>query len=72
MAYMEENLTDESLTVAATFFVRYPEAGNEMWLVRTYDDESSGMRGSRIVFAGNSSDEKVVYPKAFWAIKSVV
>jgi len=72
IAYVDENLSDESLTAAATFYVRYPEAGNEMWFVRTYDDESSGMRGSRIVFAGNSSDEKVVCPKAFWAIKSVV
>jgi len=72
MAYVEENLTEESLTAAATFFVRYPEAGGEMWLVRTYDDESSGMRGSRIIFSGNSSDEKIVCPEAFWGIKGIV
>jgi len=72
MAYVADDISDESLTVAATFYVRYPEAGDEMWLVRTYDDESSGMRGSRIIFAGNTSEEKIVCPKAFWAIKSVV
>jgi len=35
MAYVEKELSDESLTAAATFYVRYPEAGGEMWLVRS-------------------------------------
>ncbi len=72
MAYVDKNLSEESLTAAATFYVTYPEAGGEMWLVRTYDDDASGMRGSRVVFAGNTSDEKIVCPGAFWAIKDVV
>jgi len=30
------------------------------------------MKGSRIVFAGNTSDEKIVCPGALWTIKDAV
>lgn len=72
MAYVDPALSDESLTAAATFYVEYPEAGGEMWLVRSYDDEGAGMKGAQIVFAGNTSDEKIVCPDAFWVFKGVV
>jgi hypothetical protein len=55
-----------------TLIVRYPQADNAGYVVRTWDEEDGGLLGGEYVQVGQDVEELVVSPNLLYAIKDVL
>jgi hypothetical protein len=55
-----------------TLIVRYPQADNSGYVVRTWDEEDGGLLGGEYVQVGQDVEELVVSPALLYAIKDVL
>jgi hypothetical protein len=55
-----------------TLIVRYPQADNSGYVVRTWDEEDGGILGGEYVQVGQDVEELVVSPALLYAIKDVL
>jgi hypothetical protein len=55
-----------------TLIVRYPQADNSGYVVRTWDEEDGGLLGGEYVQVGQDVEELVVSPALLYTIKDVL
>jgi hypothetical protein len=55
-----------------TFAVRYPEADNQGWIVRAWNEEDGGLLGGEFVQVGHDVSELVVAKELVYSIKDVL
>jgi hypothetical protein len=55
-----------------TLIVRYPQADNSGYVVRTWDEEDNGLLGGEYVQVGHDVEELVVSPNLLYTIKEVL